>query len=175
MSEWNCGCIRPLPGVPRVRIVDEEGRELFEGYYIRHENRQPAVFGGTDYLHPEDVDHLVAVDGFADWNMPRDLVIKKVTPPHRIEVIGPVPGETCELAGDGMPEGEPLSPIVDREALLALAGILRTPEQYADCGACPLRKWCDTELYNGHRITCFECKTWHTADAILEACGEQAS
>ena len=63
----------------------------------------------------------------------------------------------------------------DREALLALAGILRTPEQDADCGACPLRKWCDTELYNGHRITCFECRTWHTADAILEACGERAS
>ena len=63
----------------------------------------------------------------------------------------------------------------DREALLALAGILRTPEQDADCGACPLRKWCDTELYNGHRITCFECRTWHAADAILEACGERAS
>lgn len=122
MSEWNCGCIRPLPGVPRVRIVDEEGRELFEGYYIRHENRQPAVFGGTDYLHPEDVDHCVAVDGFADWNMPRSLVIKKVTPPHRIEVIGLVPGETCELEGDRTPEGEPLPPLVDREALLSLAG-----------------------------------------------------
>ena len=109
MSEWNCGCIRPLPGVPRVRIVDEEGRALFEGYYIRHENRQPAVFGGTDYLHPEDVDHCVAVDDFADWNMPRSMVIKKVTPPHRIEVIGPVPGEACELEGDGTPEGEPLA------------------------------------------------------------------
>ena len=121
MSEWNCGCIRPLPGVPRVRIVDEEGRALFEGYYIRHENRQPAVFGGTDYLHPEDVDHCVAVDEFADWNMPRSLVIKKVTPPHRIEVIGPVPGETLELVRDGTPEGEPLPPVVDREALLALA------------------------------------------------------
>ncbi len=128
MSEWNCGCIRPLPGVPRVRIVDEEGRALFEGYYIRHENRQPAVFGGTDCLHPEDVDHLVAVDGFADWNMPRDLVIKRVTPPHRIEVVGPVPGETCELAGDGMPDGEPLPPVVDREALLALANEM---ERYA--------------------------------------------
>ena len=108
MSEWSCGSVEPLPGVPRVRIVDEEGRELFEGYYIRHENRQPAVFGGTDRLYPEDVDHCVAVDEFADWNMPRRLLIKKVTPPHRIEVIGPVPGE-------------PLPPIVDREALLALA------------------------------------------------------
>ena len=32
-----------------------------------------------------------------------------------------IPGETCELVGDGMPEGEPLPPIVDRAALLALA------------------------------------------------------
>lgn len=86
-----------------------------------------------------------------------------------------IPVEVCELEGDGTPEGEPLPPIVDREALLALAGILKTPEQDADCGACPLRKWCDTELYNGHRITCFECRTWHAADAILEACGERAS
>lgn len=120
MSEWDCGGVEPLPGVPRVRIVDEEGRELFEGYYIRHENRQPAVFGGTDRLHPEDVDHCVAVDEFADWNMPRRLVIKKVTPPHRIEVVGPVPGETCEPTGDGTPESEPLPPVVDREALLTL-------------------------------------------------------
>lgn len=119
MSEWSCGGVEPLPGVPRVRIVDGEGRALFEGYYIRHENRQPCVL--HDCLRPEDVDHLVAVDGFADWNMPRDLVIKRVTPPHRIEVVGPVPGETCELAGDGMPDGEPLPPVVDRGALLKLA------------------------------------------------------
>lgn len=32
-----------------------------------------------------------------------------------------IPGETCELIGDGMPEGEPLPPIVDRAALLKLA------------------------------------------------------
>lgn len=61
----------------------------------------------------------------------------------------------------------------DRDALLALADILRTPEQDADCTACPLRKWCETELYNGHSITCHECKTWHTADVIREACGGQ--
>ena len=30
--------------------------------------------------------------------------------------------EICELVGDGMPEGEPLPPIVDREALLSMAG-----------------------------------------------------
>ena len=119
MSEWSCGGVEPLPGVPRVRIVDEEGHALFEGYYIRHENRQTCVL--HDRLRPDDVDHLVAVDGFADWNMQRDLVIKRVTPPHRIEVVGPVPGETCELAGDGMPDGEPLPPVVDRDALLALA------------------------------------------------------
>ncbi len=149
MSEWSCGGIEPLPGVPRVRIVDEEGRELFEGYYIRHENRQPAVFGGTDYLHPEDVDHLVAVDEFADWNMPRRLVIKKVTPPHRIEVIGPVLGEVCELEGDGTAEGEPLPPIVDREALLALAEEI----EIDGAGALDDGDWCKPLLVEyAHRI-----------------------
>ena len=64
---------------------------------------------------------------------------------------------------------------VDRDALLALADMLKTPEQDADCSACPLRKWCETELYNGHSITCHECKTWHTADVIREACGGQTA
>lgn len=82
---WTCGGTDPLPGVPRVRVIDEYGREVFEGYYIFHENRQLAALG-PDWLRPEDVDHCVAVDDFADWNMPRSLTIKKITPPHRIEL-----------------------------------------------------------------------------------------
>ena len=62
---------------------------------------------------------------------------------------------------------------IDREKLLALAEVLSTPEPDACCARCPLRKWCESELYNGHRITCFECKTWHAADVIREACGEE--
>lgn len=60
---------------------------------------------------------------------------------------------------------------VDRDALLALAEVLSTPELETDCGTCPLRKWCEEARDSGNRITCFECKLWHTADVIREALG----
>lgn len=65
-------------------------------------------------------------------------------------------------------------PARDRDALLALAEVLSTPELETDCGTCPLRKWCEEARDSGNRITCFECKLWHTADSIREACGEEA-
>lgn len=61
---------------------------------------------------------------------------------------------------------------IDREKLLALAEVLSTPEPDADCDRCPLRKWCEGEPCNGHRIDCLECRARHTADVIREALGE---
>lgn len=90
MSKWDCSSLEPLPGVPRVRILDEDGRELFEGYYIYRVNRQLCPF--DDRLHQQDVDHMVAVVNEADWNFERTMTIKKVTPPHMIEVIEPGEG-----------------------------------------------------------------------------------
>lgn len=95
---------KPLAGVPQVRVLDEEGREVLRGWYVFHEKRQPCVM--NDWLKPEDVEHLVAVDSFADWNMPRDLKLMRVSPPHRIEVI------------DHFAD---VSKMVDRDALLELA------------------------------------------------------
>ena len=63
------------------------------------------------------------------------------------------------------------APKCDRDALLALAEVLSTPELETDCGTCPLRKWCEEARDSGNRITCFECKLWHTADVIREALG----
>lgn len=63
---------------------------------------------------------------------------------------------------------------IDRDALMTLAEVLSTPELETDCVTCPLRKWCEEARDSGNRITCFECKLWHTADAIREACGEEA-
>lgn len=77
--------VDPVVDIPMVRVVDEEGKEVMRGWYYRRENRQPAVFG--DELRPEDVDHIVMHDDFADWNMPRAMKATKITPPHRIEVI----------------------------------------------------------------------------------------
>lgn len=96
---WNCGRVYPLPGVPMVRVVDEQGNELARGYYIYHVNRNIGPF--CRYLKAGDVDHLVAIDGFADWNLPQALEIKKVTPPHRIEVLA--------------------EPKIDRDAMMKLA------------------------------------------------------
>lgn len=59
----------------------------------------------------------------------------------------------------------------DRDALLALAEVLSTPELETDCGTCPLRKWCEEARDSGNWITCFECKLWHTADVLREALG----
>ena len=83
---WLPEGIDPMPGVPKVRVLDEDGKEVLRGYYFRHENRQPALLG--DQLRPEDVDHCVVYDGLADWNMPKQVKMAKITPPHRIEVLG---------------------------------------------------------------------------------------
>ena len=74
------------PDVPKVRVCDENGKELFKGWYVGHINRCTAPLG--DRVRSNDVDHIVAHDGFADWNMPRSVVLTKVTPPHYIEVVG---------------------------------------------------------------------------------------
>lgn len=66
----------PLPGIPRIRVYDGDGRKCAEGYYVFHQNRQLCVFG--DKLKPDDCDHLIVADGFADWNMPRGIEVKKI-------------------------------------------------------------------------------------------------
>lgn len=43
------------------------------GGYHKHIKRQVAPFG--DELKEEDVQHLIVISGFADWNMPRPLQI----------------------------------------------------------------------------------------------------
>ena len=55
-------------------------------------------------------------------------------PARLADLIDPgdvIPGETCELAVDGTPEGEPLPPIVDREDLRSL-----TDEMFSDVEGC---------------------------------------
>lgn len=74
----------PMPGIPMVRVLDADGKEVMRGYYVCHINRQPGCCGG---LRGGDVDHVVMHDGFADWHMPRSLEAAKITPPHTIEVI----------------------------------------------------------------------------------------
>ena len=91
-------------------------------------------------------------------------------PARLAELIDPgdvVSGETCELAGDGMPEGEPLPPIVDVDSLLAVANELeRVPDPL--CCECPLLDGYDDTQPVTHWLKRF-------AHRIREACGKAAS
>lgn len=75
--------MQPIKGVPKVRVLDENGKEVLRGWYIFHQNTN--VCFAED--KPEYYDHFVVVDNFADLNMPKSLSIKRITPPHTIEVI----------------------------------------------------------------------------------------
>lgn len=77
--------VEPAVNVPMVRVLNEDGKEIFRGWYYRHVNRQIAAFG--DKLTELDVEHIVMHDSSADWNMPQKPIATIVRPPHRIEVI----------------------------------------------------------------------------------------
>lgn len=76
--------LEPLP-IPRVNVVDPDGKVIVTGYYFYHIARQISPLG--DSLKREDVVHSVVLDGFADWNMPIEVKIYRVEPPNHIEVV----------------------------------------------------------------------------------------
>lgn len=89
----------PVEGVPMVRVLDGEGKEVLRGWYVYHELRKARC-----RPRPEDAAHLVAhcvaVSDFDASAAPGQLRWFEVTPPHRIEVMG----RTCravpmDLAG----------------------------------------------------------------------------
>lgn len=49
----------------------KESEKWIEGYYVKHINRQICPIG--DELSENDVKHYIFTDGFADWNMPKQL------------------------------------------------------------------------------------------------------
>jgi hypothetical protein len=79
----------PLAGIPRVRVLDKNGKELIRGWYAFHEARQlnPIYEHKPDVLSVNEGQHLVIYSASADWNMPRELKIVKITPPEKIEII----------------------------------------------------------------------------------------
>ena len=56
------------------------------GYYIKHEIRQIYPIG--DALAVNEIKYYIVCDGFADWNMPRDLDFREVAP----ETVGQYTG-----------------------------------------------------------------------------------
>lgn len=97
--------------------TDDERRRVAE--------RLRELFGWSK-VHCFDCQLAEAVMGDKFCHMPCDdchsLLLAKLA--DLIEPSESVPGEVCEIEGTG--EGEPLPPIVDREALLALADELET-------------------------------------------------
>ncbi|MDN6211356.1 MAG: hypothetical protein L0J15_03920, partial [Lactococcus sp.] len=79
----------PLPGVPKVRVLDVNGKIVLEGYYMFHEARQinPVYQTEPDRLSNDELQHLVLCADSADWGMPKAIRVVRVTPPERIEVI----------------------------------------------------------------------------------------
>lgn len=65
-----------------------ENNQWAEGYYVRYQKRMLCPIG--DELKKEDVDHFIFYDGFADWNMPQDLMYTKVNPDTLRQYIGMV-------------------------------------------------------------------------------------
>lgn len=131
-AAWLPEGVNPMPNVPEVRVLDEGGREVMRGYYCHHVNRQVAPLG-ADRLQPEDVDHCVVYDEFADWNMPKPVKVAKITPPHRIEVVG---GIDCDAllalayeidrkSNDGTINPDPMRPLATSLDLFGYARRIR--------------------------------------------------
>lgn len=92
----------PLPQVPRVRYTDANGC-VHEGWYAFHEARQACPLG-RDRLRPEDCMHLIVSDGFADWNMPRDVRVQAIAPDGgEVELLGGG-AAGCRLAAENLLE-----------------------------------------------------------------------
>lgn len=110
----------PLPQVPRVRYTDAGGR-VHEGWYAFHEARQTCPLG-RDRLRPGDCSHLIVSDGFAGWNMPRDVRVRAIVPDGgEVELLGGG-AAGCALAAENLLEllrGEPDS--LHRELALKAA------------------------------------------------------
>lgn len=58
----------------KAKLLGED--RWVEGYYIRYGTRQLSPIG--DELKDDEVIHLIVNDGFADWNMPRQLEFHKI-------------------------------------------------------------------------------------------------
>ena len=60
-----------MPREIEFRGYDLDLKKWFYGGYHKHIKRQIAPFG--DELKEEDIQHLIIIDGFADWNMPQPV------------------------------------------------------------------------------------------------------
>ena len=82
--------------------AEADGR-VHEGWYAFHEARQACPLG-NDRLRPGDCMHLIVSDGFADWNMPRDVRVQAIEPDGgEVELLGGG-AAGCALAAENLLE-----------------------------------------------------------------------
>lgn len=74
--------------VPRVRLVDGDGKELYRGYYFAYPEYQgyPIIANGENQKEIPLVEGIVTYDP-GDWGLSNTPRVLKVTPPHRLELI----------------------------------------------------------------------------------------
>ena len=79
---------KALKGVPRVRLVDGSGKELYRGYHFAYPEYQgyPVVANGEKPEEIPLVEGIVTYDP-GDWGLSNTPRFLKVTPPHRLELI----------------------------------------------------------------------------------------
>lgn len=71
-----------IDGIPMVRVLDGDGREVCRGWYARLRKTAHA-FGDTE----DNWFDGVVVEDLTDWGMPCTWSLKRVTPPHVLEVL----------------------------------------------------------------------------------------
>lgn len=77
---------KALKGVPRVRLVDGDGKEIYRGYYWAIPRTTYCFKQDYDRHGCEIVEGIVVCD-HGDWGLPNRPRLLKVTPPHRLELI----------------------------------------------------------------------------------------
>lgn len=76
--------------IPKVKVLDEKGRTIYEGWYFEMPERQGYPIGNDE---PEKIPTLqgVVICEPGDWGLANTARIIRVTPPYRIalDVVEP--------------------------------------------------------------------------------------
>lgn len=79
---------KALKGIPRVRLVDGDGKELYRGYYFAYPEYQgyPVIANGEK---PKEIPLVEGIVTYfpGDWGLSNTPRFFKVTPPYRLELI----------------------------------------------------------------------------------------
>ena len=96
-----------IADIPKVRLYDEHGEYLYEGYYFRMPERCPyPIKSGFPGSEPPEVEYVITVQ-WGDWGLANDIYPVRVRPGWRLEVVedGGKSSENNDNAADAAKEG----------------------------------------------------------------------